>query len=79
MIAVESFLSGKYRNNGDFKSFIPSPINDIWVWSSSEINALLSQADRELGALSTYSELIPDLDIYIRMHIRVEANKSNRI
>ena len=79
MIAVESFLSGKYRNNGDFKSFIPSPINDTWVWSSSEINALLSQADRELGALSTYSELIPDLDIYIRMHIRVEANKSNRI
>ncbi len=79
MIAVESFLSGKYRNNGDFKSFIPSPINDTWVWSSSEINALLSQADRELGALSTYPELIPDLDIYIRMHIRVEANKSNRI
>ena len=79
MIAVESFLSGKYRNNGDFKSFIPSPINDTWVWSSSEINELLSQADRELGALSTYPELIPDLDIYIRMHIRVEANKSNRI
>ena len=79
MIAVESFLAGKYRNNGDFKSFIPSPINDTWVWSSSEINELLSQADRELGALSTYPELIPDLDIYIRMHIRVEANKSNRI
>ena len=79
MITVEKFNSGKYRNNGDFLSFIPSPINDAWIWSSSEINALLSQADREIGALSTYSELIPDLDIYIRMHIRVEANKSNRI
>ena len=79
MITIESFNSGKYRNNGDFLSFIPSPINDAWIWSSPEINELLSLADREIGALSAYSELIPDLDIYIRMHIRVEANKSNRI
>ena len=79
MITVENFNSGKYRNNGDFLSFIPSPINDAWIWSSPEINELLSLADREIGALSAYSELIPDLDIYIRMHIRVEANKSNRI
>ncbi len=79
MITVENFNSGTYRNNGDFLSFIPSSINDSWIWASSEINELLSQADREIGALSAYSELIPDLDIYIRMHIRVEANKSNRI
>ena len=79
MIAVEKFKSGTYRNNGDFKSFIPTPINDTWTWSSPEINSLLSQADREIGALSSYSEFIPDLEIYIRMHIRVEANKSNRI
>lgn len=76
---VENFTSGTYRNNGDFRSFIPSPINDSWAWSSPEISSLLSQADREIGALSSYSEFIPDIEIYIRMHIRVEANKSNRI
>lgn len=79
MILVEKFTSGTYRNNGDFKSFIPSPINDSWSWSSPEISSLLSIADREIGALSSYSEFIPDIEIYIRMHIRVEANKSNRI
>ena len=79
MITVETFNSGTYRNNGDFRSFIPSPINDSWNWSSPEISSLLSVADRELGALSTYSEFIPDIEIYVRMHIRVEANKSNRI
>ena len=79
LITVETFKSGSYRNNGDFKSFLPSPVNDVWNWSSPEISSLLSEADREIGALSTYSEFIPDLDIYIRMHIRVEANKSNRI
>ena len=79
MITVETFNSETYRNNGDFRSFIPSPINDSWNWSSPEISSLLSVADRELGALSTYSEFIPDIEIYVRMHIRVEANKSNRI
>lgn len=79
MISVENFQAGTYRNNGDFKSFIPAPINDSWTWTSSEITSLLSVADRELGSLSTFSELIPDLDVYIRMHIRIEANKSNRI
>ena len=79
MITVETFNSGTYRNNGDFRSFIPSPINDSWNWSSPEISSLLSVADREIGALSTYSEFIPDIEIYVRMHIRVEANKSNRI
>ncbi len=79
MLIVEDFKSGTYRNHGDFRSFIPSPVNDTWGWRSAEINALLSKADLEIGALNSFSEFIPDLEIYIRMHIRVEANKSNRI
>ena len=79
MERLESYVSGTYRNNGDFKSFCPSPINSIWTWSDIELNFLLSEANKELGGLNTYSELIPDIDIYIRMHIRTEANKSNKI
>lgn len=79
MLKIEDFKSGEYRNQGDFKSFIPSKINDLWTWESHEINFLLAQASKELGALNSYSELVPDIDIYIRMHIQVEANRSNRI
>ncbi len=76
---IEDFVSGSYRNNGDYRSFIPSSIDDIWTWSSPEINSLLSEADQEIGALSSFSELVPDIELYIRMHLRVEANRSSRI
>lgn len=79
MNRLENFKSGQYRNQGDFKSFCPSCINQMWTWEDSELNYLLAEANKELGGLNTYSELIPDIDLYIRMHIRTEANKSNKI
>ncbi len=33
----------------------------------------------ELGSRYAYAELIPNIDVYIRMHIHVEANKSSKI
>lgn len=79
MNRLENFTSGTYRNQGDFKSFCPSCISQMWTWEDPELNYLLSEANKELGGLNTYSELIPDIDLYIRMHIRAEANKSNKI
>jgi len=76
---LEDYQSGRYRDQGDFKSFIPTTINNQWTWEDGELNFLLAQANKELGGLNIYSEMIPDIDIYIKMHIRVEANKSNRI
>lgn len=43
------------------------------------MNILLEKASMELGSLKSYSELLPNIDIYIKMHIKMEANKSNRI
>lgn len=79
MNIIEKFKAGSYRNQGDFKSFIPSPICEDWKWSDRRMNHLLAEANKELGTLNAYSELVPDIDTYIRMHIQVEANKSNRI
>lgn len=79
MNRLENFKSGTQRDQGDFKSFTPSFINKMWTWQDTELNYLLSEANKELGGLNTYSELIPDIDIYIRMHIRTEANKSSKI
>lgn len=40
---------------------------------------LLEQANLELGRLGSYSELVPNIDLYIKIHLNVEANKSSRI
>ncbi len=63
----------------DFKSFLPSDINTAWEWQDSKISILLEKASAELGGLNSFSELIPNIDVYIKMHIRTEANKSSKI
>lgn len=76
---VEKFISGKRMNHNDYKSFLPSLINTSWEWDDSSISFLLEQASAELGGLNSFSDLIPNIDVYIKMHIRSEANKSSKI
>lgn len=79
MIKLETFKSGNRVKQDLYYSFIPNHINDFWKWDNSDINILLETANLELGGLNSFSDLIPDIDIYIRMHIKAEANKSSRI
>lgn len=44
-----------------------------------EILKLLGQADRELGRLDMYSEYIPNIDLFISMHVLKEATQSTKI
>lgn len=76
---LEKYTSGSYKSQGDYKTFQPSLINCDWTWENSELNYLLAEANKEIGGLNTYSELISNIDVYILMHIQVEAHKSNRI
>ena len=80
MILLEKFNSGqKIKQATGYYAFIPNKINDIWKWESSDINFLLEKANLELGELNSFADLIPNVDVYIKMHIRTEANKSSRI
>lgn len=76
---LEEYQSGKFVQMKDYKAFIPSKINYNWEWSDTKLNKLLSEADRQIGELNAYSLLIPNVDLYIKMHVKIEANKSSRI
>jgi len=76
---MKTFKAGQYRNQGYYKSFQPEPINRKWLLEDMELLQLLSQADRQLGRLDMYSEHIPDIDLFISMHVLKEATQSSKI
>lgn len=76
---MKKFNSGKYINQGTFKSFSPEIINRQWSLDDIEVISLLSKADRQLGRLDMYSEYIPNIDLFISMHVLKEATQSSKI
>ncbi|MDH3325983.1 MAG: Fic family protein [Gammaproteobacteria bacterium] len=76
---INDFQSGIYKQQYQYKSFSPVPINHAWLVSDGEIQRLLSDADRALGELNAFSQLVPNVDFFIRMHITKEATQSSRI
>lgn len=76
---MKHFQAGRYIQQAHYKSFQPNPINRAWVVDDMNLLQLLGQADRELGKLDMYSEYIPNIDLFIRMHVLKEATQSSRI
>lgn len=76
---IEEFNSGSYLQQNEYKSFSPTKINQQWIWEDAKINTLLAEANRKLGALDTFATQVPDIDIFIEMHIAKEAAKSSKI
>lgn len=76
---IEEFKSGKYLQQYQYKSFSPTRINLPWSWGDGKINTLLAEANRKIGALDAFSSHIPDIDIFIEMHITKEATQSSKI
>ena len=79
MLDIQNFKSGFLKQQYKYKSFSPSLINTDWQISDIETINLLSIANIKLGELNAFSQLIPDVDFFIKMHIRKEANTSSRI
>jgi len=76
---MKTFKAGNRINQGTYKSFQPNKINQEWKIENMEVLNLLSQADRQLGRLDMYSEYIPNIDLFISMHVLKEATQSSKI
>ena len=76
---MKSFHSGRYEQQAHYKSFQPSPIHRAWTVEDMALLKLLGEADRELGKLDMYSGYVPNIDLFIQMHVLKEATQSSRI
>ena len=76
---MKSYKAGKYILHKGYKPFLPSFINDDIDWKLGELSNLIQEASLWLGKLNSYSDLIPDIDFFIKMYATKEATNSNRI
>ena len=76
---ISEYISGKYEQQYEYKSFLPEQINHAWHVDEPELITLLDNANRLLGELNAFSQLVPDVDFFIKMHITKEATTSSRI
>lgn len=75
----ETFKAGHLRQRYQYKSFEPVLVNHEWLWEDTTINLLLEKANRALGELNAFSLIVPDIDLFIQMHVVKEAQTSSRI
>ena len=80
MIQLEKYVSGKNEKDPTgYSYFMPSLINEQWKWEEQSINTLLEKAAIKLGELNSYSKLVPNIDLFIQLHVTKEAVVSSRI
>lgn len=79
MIELEKYQSGHYEKSLGYKYFVPSRINDEWTWTTPVLNRLLEKAAVKLGELNSFAKLVPDIDLFIQLHVTKEAVVSSRI
>ena len=74
-----NFQAGNYEQQLEYRSFVPNPLDQQWTVSDPALQMMLDEANRLLGELNAFSQLIPDVDFFIAMHITKEATTSSRI
>lgn len=76
---IKNYQAGTYKQQYQYQSFSPVKINETITWDDPQINTMLEDATRALGELNAFTMIVPNVDIFIRMHIAKEANTSSKI
>lgn len=76
---LKDFVAGSYKKGYEYRYFLPEKINHSFVWTDEVINELLEKASLKLGELNSFSKFVPDIDLFIIMHVYKEAVVSSKI
>lgn len=76
---IETFEWGSWRDGKDYKYYLPKQINQPWEWNHAGLNTLLEEASIKLGELNSFAKLVPNIDLFIQLHVTTEAVVSSRI
>lgn len=79
MIRIEDFVSGRYISGYQYRYFVPEKVNQEWIWTSPKINRLLERASIKLGELNSFARMVPNIDLFIQLHVAKEAVISSKI
>src|SRR5665647_443271 len=78
-IHLEKYIPGHWQPGIGYKYFLPEYINRQWFWEDAQLNTLLEKASIKLGELNSYARLVPNIDLFIQLHVSKEAVISSRI
>ena len=76
---LKDYQAGQKEPQYEHASFLPKPICHEWVISDPQVSHRNSQADRALGELNAYAQLIPNVDFFISVYRAKEVAESSRI
>jgi Fic family protein len=80
VIQLEKFIAGHFEQSPkNYKFFVPTKLNEHWTWNNQQINSLLEKAAIKLGELNSFAKLVPNIDLFIQLHVTKEAVVSSRI
>ncbi len=78
-VEIESFQSGRWEKGYGYNYFVPAEVNLQWEWRDPQLNTLLEKASISLGELNSFARLVPNIDLFIQLHVTKEAVVSSRI
>jgi Fic family protein len=77
---MKDFKSGTFvKTLTGYKAFQPEMLNRVWKIGDSELLPLIDKVNFKLGELSAFSELVPNVEHFIRLHVVKEATVSSKI
>ena len=78
-VSIEKYSAGHYEKGIGYRYFVPVEINKQWIWMDPTLNTLLEKASIKLGELNSFAKLVPNIDLFIQLHVTKEAVISSRI
>lgn len=76
---LTDYRAGSFEQRLEYRAFMPEAVHHEWIVADPEVLQLLGQADRALGELNAFAQLLPDIDFFIAMYVAKEATQSSRI